>query len=130
MEADHLKAVQHQLRQINSEISEFKSMVSKVKDKFTNLETEQASIKKVIKEFSEILQDFLGSETSKQRELEELQSKCTYLNNKLLGMTEELFNVQMEKEDLESQLRDISASAENKSKVSEKGMESSNMKSY
>ena len=45
-------------------------------------------------------------------------------------MTEELFNVQMEKEDLESQLRDISASPENKSKVSEKEMESSNMKSY
>ena len=60
MEADHLKAVQHQLRQINSEISEFKSMLLKVKDKFTNLETEQASIKKVIKEFSEILQDFFG----------------------------------------------------------------------
>ena len=72
----------------------------------------------------------MGSETSKQREIEELQSKCTYLNNKLLGMTEELFNVQMEKEDLESQLRDISASPENKSKVSEKEMESSNMKSY
>ena len=35
-------------------------MLLKVKDKFTNLETEQASIKKVIKEFSEILQDFFG----------------------------------------------------------------------
>lgn len=45
-------------------------------------------------------------------------------------MTEELFNVQMEKEDLETQLRDISASVEKKSKVSEKEMKFSNMKSF
>ena len=42
MEIDHIKAVRRQLRQIESEITEVKTMMIETKDKLTNLQIKQA----------------------------------------------------------------------------------------
>ncbi|MEW8548557.1 MAG: DUF1759 domain-containing protein [Candidatus Thiodiazotropha sp.] len=128
VEFNSIKSVQHELSQIKSGLSEFTTMVSEINDKFTNLQKEQANNQMVINGLSEIIKH-LKQETAKRREMESLQLNFTELNNKLLSMTEELTMLQLENKELETQIRDISASVKTTYKMSEKEMETSNLKS-